>query len=86
MRAVCFLVYTAMGYAIARAARIQAVYADIVKADPIVKAMERAIDNEWGQCALDPDIEDTRAEWAAYLYSRYCGNGSVPMPVSSYPT
>ena len=26
-----------------------------------------------------------RAEWAAYLYSRYCGNGSIPMPSSVMP-
>lgn len=63
---------TIAGYAIAAYHRV---IAHIVKHDPIVAAI-----------AATPDTSAARIEWAAYLYSRYCSNGSVPMPLSSCPT
>ena len=60
---------TAIGYAFTRNAIVT-----VVAADPIVKAM-----------AVAPDTDKARIEWAEYLYSRYCGNGSVPMPSSLQP-
>lgn len=68
------VIRTARGYALSAIVRYRQAVATIVKADLIVQAMGAAA-----------DTDTARAEWAAYLYSRYCGNGSVPMPSSVMP-
>lgn len=58
MNAAHHLILTAAGYSLART---RMGYATVVAADPIVQAMAAA-----------DDTAPTRAEWAAFFYSRYC--------------